>query len=156
MPNNTQMIDPEVREILVKYFTKVLNYTYDDSKQIRLLLKLQNLTIEDIIISNPLPTSIKQEDETEINLLSHRLGEIINPSPKKIKSTPEMEDLNNLEFCYSNLELLTRNQQAFILDNYKSRDDNAVTSFKPGILSPLSSNMRQFLSVCTNRINKKI
>lgn len=41
--------DPEIREMVVDFFNHCLSHSYAQTKLIRVILKSQNLTIEDII-----------------------------------------------------------------------------------------------------------
>ena len=162
MTSELKTLDPDVREILIKYFTKVINHTYDEAKQIRLLLKLQNLTIEDILIPSPpssLPSGtipIKQESlslNEEIFLKDH-LNNMVNSKttqPLKINPIPSKLDIDDLEFCFKNLNYLIPTQKQFITDNFRSRTDNAVTDFNG---NPITFKMRQNLNRCVSKIKK--
>ena len=166
MTSELKTLDPDVREIIIDYFTKVINHTYDEAKKIRLLLKLQNLTIEDIIIPSPpepcqqvtssnqeiqtLQESLKQVDQEKkiedgLNRLVNQTSNLkINPIPSKI-------DIDDLEFCYLHLNYLIPTQKQFITDNFRSRTDNAVTDFNG---NPITFKMRQNLNRCVSKIKK--
>jgi len=155
MPQNPPLtLDPEIREYFLKFFTNCINHSYANSTLIRILLKAQNLTINDILIPSAptefvTPTPITQEEQN----LKTELDKVINNPTPRINPTPSKLDIDDLEFCFNNLTHLTPSRQKFITDNFRSRKDNAVTDYDGKQITPP---MRRYLTICVNIIKKDL